>query len=180
MRLMLNVSVTLDRDNLKKLESDVIHRNRVSYRKEVGLDVKEQEPISPLESYEFIGSYKKVCGTVSQVYKRNDVGYLNFGGNYPNQKFVVYITKLADYADIDDLEKHFICITGTIDRYRGIPQIENPVTFGGIRLASLVNSASLFYAESILKFLLKFMAKQSDSSQSFAILKIEYGLYFFI
>lgn len=129
MRLMLNVSVTLDRDNLKKLESDVIHRNRVSYRKEVGLDVKEQEPISPLESYEFIGSYKKVCGTVSQVYKRNDVGYLNFGGNYPNQKFVVYITKLADYADIDDLEKHFICITGTIDRYRGIPQIENPVTF---------------------------------------------------
>lgn len=129
MRLMLNVSVTLDRDNLKKLESDVIQKNSVSISKENTVKIKEQEPISPLESYKFIGSFKKVCGTVSQVFKRNDVGYINFGGHYPNQKFVVYITKLTDYADIDDLESHIICASGSLEDYKGIPQIANPLSF---------------------------------------------------
>lgn len=129
MRLMLNVSVTLDRENLKKLETDVINKNSSISQKDISSSMKELEPISPTETNKFIGSYKRVCGTVSQVYKRNEFGYINFGGHYPNQKFVVFITNLTDYADIDDLENHIICVTGTLEDYQGIPQIVNPMIF---------------------------------------------------
>ena len=153
MRLMLNVSVTLDRETLKKLESDVIKKNasrktmikqddeqkntsNLAFSvKENAFDANKKQKdtdnyryISPYKAAVYIGQFKKVCGFVYQVKVKNNQGYLNFGGRYPNQKFVVYINKMYKYGNIYDYSGKKVCVSGTIKSYRSMPEIINPYT----------------------------------------------------
>ena len=152
MRLMLNVSVTIDRETLKKLESDVIKKNaktRITKQDEKKdnltyltstsnentytqskkqKDTDNYRYITPYEAKKYIGKFKKICGFVYQVKVKNNQAYLNFGGKYPNQKFVVYINKLYKYDNIYNYSNKKVCVSGTIKDYNSMPEIINPYT----------------------------------------------------
>ena len=159
MRLMLNVSVTLDRETLKKLESDVIKKNakrknkqnkdevdsnnsqtqlsslnsnsqstKESTLKKENYKKKDYGYITPNEAANYIGKFKKICGFVYQVKVKNNQAYLNFGGKYPNQTFVVYISKMYKYDNIYSYSSKKVCVSGTIKDYRSMPEIINPYT----------------------------------------------------
>ena len=83
------------------------------------------------EAAEHIGENATVCGTVSGGYyaksSRGKPTFINLDGKYPNQEFTVVIWN-ENRAAFGKPEKAYrnqkICVTGTIDSYRGIPQIE--------------------------------------------------------
>ena len=147
-----NVSVTIDRETLKKLESDVIKKNaktRITKQDEKKdnltyltstsnentytqskkqKDTDNYRYITPYEAKKYIGKFKKICGFVYQVKVKNNQAYLNFGGKYPNQKFVVYINKLYKYDNIYNYSNKKVCVSGTIKDYNSMPEIINPYT----------------------------------------------------
>ena len=191
MRMMLNVSVTLDPKNLKKLESDVVNvlsangfykekTNAVKpnpFKKDpiemttlqpqkdkvyentdtpdgagtvektvvlagksavvaqndkvlesVTVNPEEKNALKPEEASAYIGKFKRICGRVEQSSAYDSYGYLNFGGKYPNHKFSVFITKIKSYPDLEELKTHRVCVEGTLEIYRGKPQISNPLS----------------------------------------------------
>ena len=78
-----------------------------------------------------IGEYATVCGVVSGGYyaksSRGKPTFINLDGKYPNQAFTVVIWG-EHRAQFGTPEKQYknrkICVKGTIDTYRNIPQIE--------------------------------------------------------
>lgn len=78
-----------------------------------------------------IGENATVCGTVvSAKYAYSSRGqptFINLDRAYPNQKFTVVIWG-SNRADFNRPEYKYrgrdICVTGYIDSYRGVPQIE--------------------------------------------------------
>lgn len=100
--------------------------------------VRAQEParpapprISAAEAKEHIGREATVCGVVvSARYAasiRGQPTFLNLDKPYPNQPFTVVIwgqhrAKFAQPPDRAYREKR-VCVSGTIERYRDVPQI---------------------------------------------------------
>jgi hypothetical protein len=68
-----------------------------------------------------------VEGTVVAVFtSKNGNTFLNFGGRYPNQIFTGWIPKdsaLAGDTSLSVLEGKTVKITGTVQLYRGKPEI---------------------------------------------------------
>src|ERR1700736_4162257 len=79
------------------------------------------------EASPHVGQQATVEGTVAKVFtSKNGNTILNFGAAYPNQTFTEWILKqssLADDASLSTLEGKRVRITGTIDLYKGKPEI---------------------------------------------------------
>lgn len=79
-----------------------------------------------------IGENKTVCGNVKGTYyARNSNGaptFINLDGSYPNQPFNIVIWEDYRSAFKSAPEAYYLskilCVTGTIDEYKGVPNIE--------------------------------------------------------
>lgn len=66
-----------------------------------------------------------VCSTITGVHESPKVTYLNFGPGYPNQTFtaVIFAADKPKFAKITFSGAMPVCITGTIELYKGKPEI---------------------------------------------------------
>lgn len=93
--------------------------------------VSGSRKLTAAEAKNHIGEEATVCGVVASTrYAASSGGqptFLNLGKPYPNQIFTVVIwgRNRAKFGtpELDYKDKR-ICVTGTIDEYRGVPQIE--------------------------------------------------------
>ncbi len=84
------------------------------------------ESITPNEAYSHVGTQQTVVGVVSQVSESpGGTRFVNFGGRYPNHVFygVILERRTHRFPDVFDLEDQTIAISGTIELYKGKPQI---------------------------------------------------------
>ena len=94
-------------------------------------DRSKPERISPAEAVDYIGEYKSVCGWVASAkYARKSRGkptFLNLDEPCPNQVFTAVIWRAARerfrYRPERKLLRKRICVTGTINAYRGQAEI---------------------------------------------------------
>jgi len=88
-------------------------------------------PIAPEEAAEHIGERAEVCGVVAEVVWARDIGgeptFINLGGEHPEQAFTAVIWGDDRTRWTEPPERHYggrrICVTGTVDRHEGTPQI---------------------------------------------------------
>jgi DNA/RNA endonuclease YhcR with UshA esterase domain len=85
--------------------------------------------IPDTEATEHVGQKATVEGTVVPVFTSNKGNtFINFGGKYPHQTFTGYIpadsTLAGGGSSLAGLEGKRIKITGTIDLYKGKPEIK--------------------------------------------------------
>jgi hypothetical protein len=81
------------------------------------------------EAAQHVGQRATVEGTVVEVFTSNEGNaFIDFGGKYPHQTFTGYIPAHSALAgggsSLADLEGKRIKITGTIDLYKGKPEIK--------------------------------------------------------
>ena len=80
------------------------------------------------EAAQHVGQTVSVEGTITKVFKsKNGNTFLNFGGNYPDVTFVVWIPEDAPEAadpGLVSLQGKKVKISGTIQLYRGKPEIK--------------------------------------------------------
>jgi DNA/RNA endonuclease YhcR with UshA esterase domain len=80
------------------------------------------------EAAQHVGQAVSVEGTITKVFKsKNGNTFLNFGGNYPDLTFVAWIPYDAPEAadpGLINLQGKKVKITGTIQLYRGKPEIK--------------------------------------------------------
>lgn len=84
------------------------------------------ETIVPQETRSHVGTYATVEGLVSQVSKSSGgTTFINFGGRFPNHVFyaVIFRDSAHLFPGVSNLEGRVIAIQGTIELYRGKPQI---------------------------------------------------------
>lgn len=84
--------------------------------------------VADAEALKHVGQNVTVEGTITKVFKsRNGNTFLNFGGNYPDVTFVVWIPQDAPEATdsgLSNLQGKKVKITGTIQLYRDKPEIK--------------------------------------------------------
>jgi hypothetical protein len=88
-------------------------------------------PISAEEATEHVGQHAEVCGPVAEVVQVRDVGgkptFINLGGAHPDQSVTALIWEAErtkwDTAPEALYENRSICVTGTVERHEGTPQI---------------------------------------------------------
>jgi DNA/RNA endonuclease YhcR with UshA esterase domain len=84
--------------------------------------------IPDADAIKHVGQSATVEGTITKVFKsKNGNTFLNFGGDYPDVTFVVWIPQDAPEAadpSLNNLEGKKVKITGTIQLYRGKPEIK--------------------------------------------------------
>ena len=84
--------------------------------------------ISDVEAAQHVGQTVSVEGTITKVFKsKNGHTFLNFGGNYPDVTFVVWIPEDAPEAadpSLANLQGKKVKVTGIIQLYRGKPEIK--------------------------------------------------------
>lgn len=86
----------------------------------------QAETITPKEAAYYVGDSTTVAGVVSQVStSRGGTIFINFGGRYPNHKFyaVLFRSNAGAFSGVRSLEGRTVAITGTIELYKGKPQI---------------------------------------------------------
>lgn len=84
------------------------------------------ETITPKEAAYYVGSTVTVEGVVSQVSTSSGgTTFINFGGRYPNHKFyaVIFRSDAGQFSGVRALEGHSVAISGTVEMYKGKPQI---------------------------------------------------------
>lgn len=84
------------------------------------------DTLSPQEAILNIGNYREVEGVVSQVSRsRGGATFVNFGGRFPNHVFyaVIFRKNAPRFPSVDSLEGKAVVIGGTIELYKGKPQI---------------------------------------------------------
>jgi DNA/RNA endonuclease YhcR with UshA esterase domain len=90
--------------------------------------IKAETIIADAEALKHVGQNVTVEGTITKVFKsRNGNTFLNFGGNYPDVTFVVWIPQDAPEATdsgLSNLQGRKVKITGTIQLYRDKPEIK--------------------------------------------------------
>jgi DNA/RNA endonuclease YhcR with UshA esterase domain len=86
------------------------------------------ETVSDTEAAQHVGQSVSVEGTITKVFKsKNGNTFLNFGGDYPDVTFVVWIPEDAPEAadpGLASLQGKKVKISGTIQLYRGKPEIK--------------------------------------------------------
>ena len=84
--------------------------------------------IPDTEAAQHVGQAVAVEGTITKVFtSKNGNTFLNFGGDYPNVTFMVWIPQDAPEAadpNLADLQGKKVKIAGTIQLYRGKPEIK--------------------------------------------------------
>ncbi|MFY9984486.1 MAG: OB-fold nucleic acid binding domain-containing protein [Chthoniobacterales bacterium] len=84
--------------------------------------------ISDAEAAQHVGQTVSVEGTITKVFRsKNGNTFLNFGGDYPNVTFVVWIPQDAPEAadpNLTNLQGKKVKISGTVQLYRGKPEIK--------------------------------------------------------
>jgi len=85
--------------------------------------------IPDTDAAEHVGQKATVEGTVAAVFTSNKGNtFINFGGKYPHQTFTGYVPADSALAgggsSLAGLEGKRIKITGTIDLYKGKPEIK--------------------------------------------------------
>jgi DNA/RNA endonuclease YhcR with UshA esterase domain len=74
-----------------------------------------------------IGQTATVEGTVSEVHtaQSGKATFIDMDGNYPNEAFtaVIFAENMTSVGDVSDLTGKKVDITGTIQSYRGRPEI---------------------------------------------------------
>lgn len=84
--------------------------------------------VSDSEAAQHVGQAISVEGTITKVFKsKNGNTFLNFGGNYPDVTFVVWIPEDAPEAadpGLVSLQGKKVKVSGTIQLYRGKPEIK--------------------------------------------------------
>jgi DNA/RNA endonuclease YhcR with UshA esterase domain len=84
--------------------------------------------IADSEAAQHVGQAVSVEGTITKVFKsKNGNTFLDFGGDYPNVTFVVWVPQDAPEAadpNLATLEGKKVKILGTIQLYRGKPEIK--------------------------------------------------------
>jgi DNA/RNA endonuclease YhcR with UshA esterase domain len=84
--------------------------------------------IPDTEAAQHVGQAVSVEGTITKVFKsKNGNTFLNFGGDYPNVTFVVWIPEDAPEAadpGLAKIEGKKVKVSGTIQLYRGKPEIK--------------------------------------------------------
>jgi hypothetical protein len=86
--------------------------------------------IPDTEAERHVGQRATVEGTVVEVFTSNEGNaFIDFGGKYPHQTFTGYIPARSALASGGDsslagLEGKRVKITGTIDLYKGKPEIK--------------------------------------------------------
>ena len=86
----------------------------------------QAETITPLEASHYAGSAITVEGVVSQVSTSGGgTTFINFGGRYPNHIFyaVIFRKSQGKFSGIHALEGKAVAVSGTIEFYKGKPQI---------------------------------------------------------
>ena len=90
--------------------------------------IRAETIIADAEALKHVGQNVTVEGTITKVFKsRNGNTFLNFGGNYPDVTFVVWIPQDAPEATdsgLSNLQGRKVKITGTIKLYRDKPEIK--------------------------------------------------------
>ena len=90
--------------------------------------IRAETIIADAEALKHVGQNVTVEGTITKVFKsRNGTTFLNFGGNYPDVTFVVWIPQDAPEAidsGLSNLQGKKVKITGTIQLYRDKPEIK--------------------------------------------------------
>jgi DNA/RNA endonuclease YhcR with UshA esterase domain len=90
--------------------------------------IRAETIIPDAEALKHVGQNVTVEGTITKVFKsRNGNTFLNFGGNYPDVTFVVWIPQDAPEATdsgLSNLQGKKVKITGTIQLYRDKPEIK--------------------------------------------------------
>ena len=90
--------------------------------------IRAETIIADAEALKHVGQNVTVEGTITKVFKsRNGNTFLNFGGNYPDVTFVVWIPQDAPEATdagLSNLQGRTVKITGTIQLYRDKPEIK--------------------------------------------------------
>ena len=84
--------------------------------------------IKDSEAIHYVGKEVEACGQVVSV-TTSPLGtaFINFGGEYPNQTFAGYIaagSKIASHKRLTMIHGKTISITGTIELYKGKPEIK--------------------------------------------------------
>jgi len=89
------------------------------------------QKLTPAQAKDHIGEEATVCGVVASTRyatsSRGQPTFLNLDKPYPNQVFTVVIwgRNRAKFGKPEvDYKGERICVTGMIDEYRGMPQIE--------------------------------------------------------
>lgn len=82
--------------------------------------------IPAAEAYRHIGSYRVICGNVAQVKEFSRGTYLNLGTAYPNQDatVVVWDSDMPNLGGLDQYKGRDLCVKGTVDSYKGTPQVK--------------------------------------------------------
>jgi len=88
----------------------------------------EQTPIKDSEAIRYVGQEVEIRGRVVSV-TTSPLGtaFINFGGEYPNQKFAGFIaagSRIATDQRLTMIQGKIISITGTIQLRDGKPEIE--------------------------------------------------------
>lgn len=90
--------------------------------------IKAETIITDAEAVNHVGQDVTVEGTITKVFKsKNGNTFLNFGGDYPDVTFVVWIPQDApESADssLTNLQGKKVKIIGRIQIYRGKPEIK--------------------------------------------------------
>jgi hypothetical protein len=88
-------------------------------------------PVSPQAAGELVGEWGQVCGRVAEAVQVPDIGgkptFLNFGRAHPSQSFTAVIwgddRKRWKKSPESLYQGQSICVTGTVERHEGTPQI---------------------------------------------------------
>ncbi|TGD61990.1 nucleotide-binding protein [Tabrizicola sp. WMC-M-20] len=84
------------------------------------------QTISPQDAAQHIGASMTVEGVVAQVsVSGGGTTFINFGGRYPDHVFygVIFTSNAEDFPNVESLEGRSVALTGTVDLYKGKPQI---------------------------------------------------------
>lgn len=90
------------------------------------------QTLTTYQAKNHIGKNQTVCGKVQGTYfARNSNGaptFINLDGSYPNQPFNIVIWEQYRSAFKSAPENYYmgknLCVNGTIEEYKGIPNIE--------------------------------------------------------
>jgi DNA/RNA endonuclease YhcR with UshA esterase domain len=90
--------------------------------------VRAETVVPDSEAAQHVGQAVSVEGVITKVFKsKNGNTFLNFGGNYPDVTFVVWIPEDAPEAadpGLVSLQGKKVKVSGTIQLYRGKPEIK--------------------------------------------------------
>jgi len=94
----------------------------------LGTDAAERSPrdvVRADSAATHVGETITVEGIVSEVHVSPRATFIDLGGRYPNEEFtgVIFSSSVGVFPDVESYEGKTLDITGTVQLYRGRPEI---------------------------------------------------------